>query len=139
MFERIFTDTKEKHGLRSTTLWRLKNFTIQAMLAFAAVNLKKLNLWIAISGFVSFPFDRLTNSCCTQEFVFSLSSPRESEICHPESPVNFSFGQLGARMRLDRPTLLRLQLPVLRFFPRCRQHFRILCSHVRFPNRHGYR
>jgi len=40
--ERVFADLKEKHGLRWTTLRGLKKVTMQAMLVFACMNLKKL-------------------------------------------------------------------------------------------------
>ncbi|WP_202078814.1 IS1182 family transposase [Caldalkalibacillus salinus] len=43
--ERVFADLKEKHGLRWTTLRGRKKNTMQAMLAFAAMNLKKLANW----------------------------------------------------------------------------------------------
>jgi hypothetical protein len=39
--ERVFADVKEKHGLRWTTLRGLKKVTMQAMLVFACMNLKK--------------------------------------------------------------------------------------------------
>lgn len=44
--ERVFADLKEKHGLRWTTLRGRDKVTMQAMLAFAAMNLKKLANWI---------------------------------------------------------------------------------------------
>ena len=40
--ERAFADAKEKHGMRWTTLRGLKKVAMQAMLTFAAMNLKKL-------------------------------------------------------------------------------------------------
>lgn len=43
--ERVFADLKEKHGMRWTTLRGRKKNTMQAMLAFAAMNLKKLACW----------------------------------------------------------------------------------------------
>lgn len=43
--ERVFADAKEKHGMRWTTLRGLKKLTMQAMLTFAAMNLKKLASW----------------------------------------------------------------------------------------------
>lgn len=43
--ERVFADLKEKHGMRYTTLRGLKKITMQAMLAFACLNLKKLVNW----------------------------------------------------------------------------------------------
>jgi transposase len=43
--ERVFADLKEKHGMRWTTLRGKKKNTVQAMLAFAAMNLKKLANW----------------------------------------------------------------------------------------------
>jgi IS5 family transposase len=45
--ERVFADLKEKHGLRWTTLRGLNKVTMQAMLVFACMNLKKLanSLW----------------------------------------------------------------------------------------------
>ena len=43
--ERVFADAKEKHGMRWTTLRELKKLSMQAMLTFAALNLKKLANW----------------------------------------------------------------------------------------------
>ena len=43
--ERVFADAKEKHGMRWTTLRGLKKLSMQAMLTFAAMNLKKLATW----------------------------------------------------------------------------------------------
>lgn len=43
--ERAFGDAKEKHGMRWTTLRGLKKVSMQAMLTFAAMNLKKLANW----------------------------------------------------------------------------------------------
>ncbi|MCR8984637.1 transposase, partial [Brevibacillus laterosporus] len=40
--ERVFADLKEKHGLRWTTLRGIKKVTMQVMLVFASMNLKKL-------------------------------------------------------------------------------------------------
>ncbi|MGQ7279998.1 transposase [Brevibacillus thermoruber] len=50
--ERVFADLKEKHGLRWTTLRGLKKVTMQAMLVFACMNLKKLanRLWKSGKG-----------------------------------------------------------------------------------------
>jgi hypothetical protein len=43
--ERVFADAKEKHGMRWTTLWGLKKLSMQAMLTFAAINIKKMATW----------------------------------------------------------------------------------------------
>jgi transposase len=43
--ERVFADAKEKHGMRWTTLRGLKKLSMQAMLTFAAMNLKKMACW----------------------------------------------------------------------------------------------
>ena len=43
--ERVFADAKEKHGMRWTTLRGLKKLSMQAMLTFAAMNLKRLATW----------------------------------------------------------------------------------------------
>ena len=43
--ERVFADLKEKHGMRWTTLRGKKKNSMQAMLVFAAMNLKKLAIW----------------------------------------------------------------------------------------------
>ena len=43
--ERVFADAKEKHGMRWTTLRGLKKLSMQAMLTFAAINLKKIANW----------------------------------------------------------------------------------------------
>ena len=44
--ERVFADLKEKHGLRWTTLRGIKKVTMQVMLVFASMNLKKLATWL---------------------------------------------------------------------------------------------
>ncbi|WP_458368276.1 transposase [Peribacillus frigoritolerans] len=43
--ERVFADAKEKHGMRWTTLRGLKKLSMQAMVTFAAINLKKMATW----------------------------------------------------------------------------------------------
>ncbi|SNT55021.1 Transposase DDE domain-containing protein, partial [Bacillus sp. OK838] len=43
--ERVFADAKEKHGMRWTTLRGLKKLSMQAMLTFAAMNVKKMVNW----------------------------------------------------------------------------------------------
>ncbi len=43
--ERVFADAKEKHGMRWTTLRGLKKLSMQAMLTFLAMNLKKIARW----------------------------------------------------------------------------------------------
>ena len=43
--ERVFADAKEKHGMRWTTLRGLKKLSMQAMLTFAALNLKRMATW----------------------------------------------------------------------------------------------
>ncbi|WP_205685262.1 transposase, partial [Peribacillus acanthi] len=43
--ERVFADAKEKHGIRWTTLRGLKKLSMQAMLTFAAMNVKKMATW----------------------------------------------------------------------------------------------
>jgi IS5 family transposase len=43
--ERVFADAKEKHGMRWATLRGLKKLSMQAMLTFAAMNLKKFATW----------------------------------------------------------------------------------------------
>ena len=48
--ERVFADLKEKHGMRGTTLRGLEKVTMQAMLVFAAMNLKKMATWLWKSG-----------------------------------------------------------------------------------------
>jgi hypothetical protein len=47
--ERVFADAKEKHGMRWTTLKGLKKLSMQAMLTFAAMNLKKMANWTWVS------------------------------------------------------------------------------------------
>lgn len=44
--ERVFADMKEKHGMRWTTLRGLRKVSMQAMLVFACMNLKKLATWL---------------------------------------------------------------------------------------------
>ena len=39
--ERVFADAKEKYGMRWTSLRGLKKLSMQAMLTFAALNLKR--------------------------------------------------------------------------------------------------
>jgi len=48
--ERVFADLKEKHGLRGTTLRGIEKVSMQAMLVFAAMNLKKMALWLWRKG-----------------------------------------------------------------------------------------
>ncbi|WP_425348928.1 transposase, partial [Halalkalibacter urbisdiaboli] len=43
--ERVFADLKQKHGMRWTNLKGLEKNSMQAMLVFAAMNLKKLANW----------------------------------------------------------------------------------------------
>ncbi|MFI8492983.1 transposase, partial [Peribacillus butanolivorans] len=43
--EAVAADAKEKHGMRWTTLRGLKKLSMQAMLTFAAMNLKKMANW----------------------------------------------------------------------------------------------
>ena len=43
--DRVFADAKEKHGMRWTTLRGLKKLSMQAMLTFAAMNVKKMANW----------------------------------------------------------------------------------------------
>lgn len=48
--ERVFADMIEKHGMRWTTLRGLRRVSMQAMLVFAAMNLKKLATWLWRAG-----------------------------------------------------------------------------------------
>ncbi|MBD8137675.1 transposase [Bacillus sp. CFBP 13597] len=41
----VFADAKEKQGMRWTTLRGLKKLSMQAMLTFTAINLKKMAMW----------------------------------------------------------------------------------------------
>ncbi|GAA1371521.1 hypothetical protein GCM10009597_10470 [Peribacillus frigoritolerans] len=43
--EHVFADAKEKHCMRWITLRGLKKLLMQAMLTFAAINLKKMATW----------------------------------------------------------------------------------------------
>jgi len=43
--ERVFADAKEKHGMRYTALRGKAKVTMQALLTFACMNLKKLAIW----------------------------------------------------------------------------------------------
>jgi len=43
--ERVFADAKEKHGMRWTRYRGLEKVSMQAMLTFAALNLKKMAGW----------------------------------------------------------------------------------------------
>ncbi|MBD8071553.1 transposase, partial [Bacillus sp. PS06] len=47
--ERVFADAKDKHGMRWTTLRGLKKLSMQAMLTFVAMNLKKMANWTWLS------------------------------------------------------------------------------------------
>ncbi|USB35141.1 IS1182 family transposase [Paenibacillus sp. YPG26] len=92
--ERVFADLKEKHGMRWTTLRGLRKVSMQAMLVFACMNLKKLATWLWKSGgskryfalfMISYRKKTKTNSCVpngNKEFVCNLSSslPRAAEI-----------------------------------------------------------
>lgn len=54
--ERVFADAKEKHGMRYTHYRGLTRVTSWVRLKFAAMNLKKLALWLCNSlGFSRFP------------------------------------------------------------------------------------
>lgn len=44
--ERCFADAKEKHGMRWTAYRGLAKVTLQAMLTFVAMNLKKMANWL---------------------------------------------------------------------------------------------
>lgn len=44
--ERVFADMKEKHGMRWTTLRGIDKLSMQAMLVFTCMNLKKLANWV---------------------------------------------------------------------------------------------
>ena len=44
--ERVFADAKEKHGMWWTTLRGIEKLSMQAMLTFAAMNLKKMANWL---------------------------------------------------------------------------------------------
>ncbi len=44
--ERVFADVKEKHGMRWTKYRSLEKVTVHTMLKFAAMNLKKLAMWL---------------------------------------------------------------------------------------------
>lgn len=48
--ERVFADLKEKHAMRWTTLRGLRKVSMQAMLVYACMNLKKLATWLWNSG-----------------------------------------------------------------------------------------
>jgi hypothetical protein len=85
--ERVFADAKEKHGMRWTTLRGLEKVSMQAMLTFASMNLKKLATWLWKSGgskhkirdFV-LQMVKIYNKLPsrqkeTREFVFSLPPP----------------------------------------------------------------
>lgn len=43
--ERVFVDAKEKHGMRWTRYRGLEKVSMQAMLTFTALNLKKMAGW----------------------------------------------------------------------------------------------
>jgi transcription elongation factor Elf1 len=47
--EHVFADAKEKHGMRWTTLRGLEKLSMQAMLTFASMNLKKMANWTWVS------------------------------------------------------------------------------------------
>jgi hypothetical protein len=82
--ERVFADAKEKHGMRWTTLRGLKKVTMQAMLTYASMNLKKLATWLWKSGGSKHPIRDFVSRLMkiynklpslqkeTREFVFSL-------------------------------------------------------------------
>jgi hypothetical protein len=91
--ERVFADAKEKHGMRWTTLRGLEKVTMQAMLTFASMNLKKLATWLWKSGgskhkirdFV-LQMVKIYNKLPsrqkeTREFVFSLNTCSKQVFC----------------------------------------------------------
>ncbi|AQT84508.1 transposase [Paenibacillus larvae subsp. larvae] len=84
--ERVFADLKEKHGMRWTTLRGLKRVTMQAMLVFSAMNLKRMATWLWKRGRPSDKFNfvfeigikNLKNSrycSISRDFVFNLEIP----------------------------------------------------------------
>ncbi|GGK12790.1 hypothetical protein GCM10010965_02220 [Caldalkalibacillus thermarum] len=73
--ERVFADLKEKHGMRWTTLRGKKKNTMQAMLVFAAMNMKKLATWKwRTSGSLIFLPSFTTNPLLNLRFKRGLSS-----------------------------------------------------------------
>ncbi|MEV2450109.1 transposase, partial [Paenibacillus larvae] len=83
--ERVFADLKEKHGMRWTTLRGLKRVTMQAMLVFSAMNLKRMATWLWKRGRPSDKFNfvfeigitNIKNSrycSISRDFVFNLIS-----------------------------------------------------------------
>jgi transposase len=100
--ERVFADLKEKHGLRWTTLRGLKKVTMQAMLVFACMNLKKLANWLWKAGkgrHNAFHFRIHTGQklprlpMVTREFVCNLRR---------RIPPSFLFGQNVTEIRKNR-------------------------------------
>jgi len=107
--ERVFADLKEKHGLRWTTLRGLEKVTMQAMLVFACMNLKKLANWLwrlgktgrhALNFFsLLFTDDKKTPSAALapREFVCSLG---EENYCTKRKPeilsTNWNPSLLGS-------------------------------------------
>ncbi|WP_422109576.1 transposase [Bacillus halotolerans] len=51
--ERVFADLKHKHGLRWTTLRGKKKLSMQAMLVFAAMNLKNWRIGLGKDQYAS--------------------------------------------------------------------------------------
>ncbi|WP_415639188.1 transposase, partial [Paenibacillus larvae] len=89
--ERVFADLKEKHGMRWTTLRGLKRVTMQAMLVFSAMNLKRMATWLwkrsRPSDKFNFVFEigitNIKNSrycSISRDFVFNLGDSFERNL-----------------------------------------------------------
>ncbi|WP_241898777.1 transposase, partial [Paenibacillus larvae] len=89
--ERVFADLKEKHGMRWTTLRGLKSVTMQAMLVFSAMNLKRMATWLWKRGRPSDKFNfvfeigikNIKNSrycSISRDFVFNLGDSFERNL-----------------------------------------------------------
>lgn len=52
--ERCFADAEEKHGMRWAAYRGLAKVTLQAILTFAAMNLKKMANWLCLLIFFAY-------------------------------------------------------------------------------------
>ncbi len=104
--ERVFADAKEKHGMRWTRYRGLKKVTMQTMLTFAALNLKKLANWSwdssrnpnGVSYFLRIhktnPHFQVDMRVCLQS---EMPDTRSSDVRH----FTCSFAEMGKRVKTD--------------------------------------
>ncbi|HOK32768.1 MAG TPA: transposase, partial [Limnochordia bacterium] len=86
--ERVFADAKEKHGMRYTFHRGLARVTKWVTLKFAAMNLKKLALWVSRTSF--FCFDRAV--LCVTPTTKRVPSTLEDTLFRQSGPTSGRWG-----------------------------------------------